>query len=66
MRPEWFNENDIPFDHMWKDDRFWLPQVIENKYVKAYFLFKENQEDIVKQNIKIFEKSMQLIEEIRS
>ena len=58
MKPQWFNENNLPFEQMWKDDIFWLPQIIENNFVKAYFLFKENQEDIIKQNIMISKKKL--------
>lgn len=25
MRPEWFLEDEVPFDRMWIDDRLWLP-----------------------------------------
>lgn len=29
MRPEWFKQSDIPYDHMWEADRLWLPKVLE-------------------------------------
>ena len=28
MRPAWFLLGDIPFDQMWDDNRYWLPQVL--------------------------------------
>lgn len=30
MLPRWFSFNEIPFDSMWIDDKFWLPEVIFN------------------------------------
>src|SRR5690554_6241890 len=27
MAPKWFNFDDIPYDSMWPDDPYWLPQV---------------------------------------
>lgn len=52
MSPKWFNVKEIPFGEMWDDDRFWLPQVLDGKKVKAKFVFKEG-EKISKQNIEI-------------
>ena len=31
MRPEWFNVDEIPYDTMWPDDRFWLPKMLAGK-----------------------------------
>lgn len=39
MAPKWFKLDDIPYDHMWDDDIFWLPQVLEGAYIKANFTF---------------------------
>ena len=51
MRPQWFDIEKIPYEHMWKDDSFWLPFVINNKFVKAFFLFKEDQTTIISHNL---------------
>lgn len=56
IRPEWFNENEIPFDKMWKDDIHWLPHLVNNKCVRAYFLFKDDEETIVSQRVQILDK----------
>ena len=41
MAPEWFNQNQIPFEQMWPDDPYWLPQVLDGKRLKAEFKLDE-------------------------
>lgn len=38
-RPEWFPLADLPFDRMWPDDRYWLPQLLEGRRFRAWFQF---------------------------
>lgn len=42
MKPQWFKISDIPYDDMWSDDPYWLPQVLEGKKVLADFKLNEN------------------------
>lgn len=42
MKPQWFKIDQIPYDLMWPDDKFWLPLFLENKKFKGRFLFGEN------------------------
>ena len=42
MKPQWFNKNKLPFDKMWPDDIFWLPQVLSDKKIQAKFTFGDN------------------------
>lgn len=52
MEPQWFQTEYIPFEHMWPDDEFWVPEVLSGKLVKATFVFNEG--DIVQsKDIKI-------------
>lgn len=37
MKPQWFHHDDIPFDKMWDDDKFWLRAFLEGKSVKGDF-----------------------------
>jgi len=37
MRPQWFKISEIPYDHMWGDDRYWLPDAIAGKRFKAMY-----------------------------
>ena len=39
MRPEWFLFENIPYDQMWSDDKYWLPKLLDNKLFKGCFLF---------------------------
>lgn len=41
MKPEWFKLNNIPYDKMFQDDKYWLPLVLEGKKVKGFFEFDE-------------------------
>jgi len=39
MLPKWFKINEIPYEKMWEDDKFWLPKVIEDHSVYGRVLF---------------------------
>lgn len=41
MIPEWFDIENIPYDKMFPDDKYWLPLILEGKKIKAYFEFDE-------------------------
>ena len=47
MAPRWFKFEEIPYEEMWPDDKYWLPMVLENKRVKAKFLFGDK--DVVEE-----------------
>ncbi|MBZ9572714.1 8-oxo-dGTP diphosphatase [Patescibacteria group bacterium] len=51
MLPKWFKSPEIPFAKMWDDDKFWLPQILEGKKLKANFVFKKG-EKIAEKDIK--------------
>lgn len=54
MNPEWFKTEEIPFDEMWPADKFWIPEILSGKLIKATFILTED--DIVKEkNIEIVE-----------
>lgn len=44
MKPEWFSIDKLPYKQQWADDKHWMPQVLEGKFVKGKFVFKENGE----------------------
>src|SRR5665213_1929976 len=41
MAPQWFNNRNIPYEEMWSDDKFWLPQVVAGEYITAEFHFDD-------------------------
>lgn len=41
MKPQWFSENELPFNNMWPDDRHWFPLFLAGKKFRGKFLFGE-------------------------
>lgn len=39
MKPQWFHIDEIPFDKMWPDDKYWMPLFLSGKKFKGKFLF---------------------------
>ena len=37
--PLWFPIDEIPYEQMWADDQYWLPEVLNNKEVYGHFVF---------------------------
>ncbi|KAF2895652.1 hypothetical protein ILUMI_10511 [Ignelater luminosus] len=44
MRPQWFNFQNIPYDNMWPDSKFWLPLVLKDGWLIARFTYKGDYE----------------------
>ena len=42
-KPQWFGFDEIPFDRMWDDDRFWLPGLLRGKKFDAWFHFEDEE-----------------------
>ena len=42
MKPQWFKIDQIPYELMWPDDRYWMHLFLENKKFKGRFLFDES------------------------
>lgn len=38
--PLWTDVGEVPYDLMWEDDRYWLPQLLSGAYIKGRFLFE--------------------------
>ena len=54
MMPKWFKFDEIPYEQMWDDDKFWLPHILKGEKIEADFTFKEG-EILNNQNIKTVE-----------
>ena len=52
MKPTWFDINNIPFDNMFQDDKYWLPLILEGKQIQAHFKLDEDY-NILSHEIKI-------------
>lgn len=42
MAPKWFKVDEIPYENMWQDDEYWLPQVLNGQKIFGKFTFDEN------------------------
>ncbi len=38
MKPQWFDINEIPFEKMWPDDKYWFPLFLAGKQFEGTFL----------------------------
>ena len=53
MRPEWFDQNKIPFSKMWSDDIYWFTTFLKGQKFTAKFLFDKPLSDkVVEYDIK--------------
>ena len=41
--PHWVDLDDIPFDEMWEDDRYWLPLVVDGRRFAGRWIFDGDQ-----------------------
>ncbi len=39
--PFWVDVNKIPYDKMWEDDQYWLPEAIQGKNIAGNFIFDD-------------------------
>jgi mutator protein MutT len=51
MAPKWFGLDEIPYDEMWADDPYWLPQVLAGKKLVCEFELDEN-DQIARKSVK--------------
>lgn len=40
--PFWCKESEIPYDKMWEDDQYWLPQMFSGEYMLGRFIFDDD------------------------
>ncbi len=52
MKPRWFLRDDIPYDDMWPDDKYWLPEVLKGTKLRADFVFEDG-DNLVKREVNI-------------
>lgn len=54
MAPKWYGITTIPYETMWEDDQYWLPQVLQGDKVVGRFTFDLN-DALLTQNVNIVE-----------
>ena len=55
MKPQWYDEDKIPFKDMWSDDPYWIPLFLEGKKFTGHFLFDDN-DQILEKTLEVNEK----------
>lgn len=50
MKPKWFHKDEIPFNEMWPDDKYWMPLFLDGRKFEGKFLFGES-DVILKQEL---------------
>ena len=43
----WVSVDEIPYEKMWEDDKYWLPKVLEGKSMKGKFWFSKNMKKLL-------------------
>lgn len=46
MQPAWFTPDELPYEKMWQDGRYWLPLVLDGRCLRARFTFKADNESV--------------------
>lgn len=42
MKPRWFSVNEIPYQQMFEDMKYWLPFVLKGQYIKGFFEYNSD------------------------
>mgnify|MGYP000604467105 CR=1 FL=1 len=49
--PRWFPADDLPYDRMWADDRYWLPHLLDGEPFEAHFEFDADGEQLLSKTV---------------
>lgn len=55
--PRWFRLEELPFDEMWIDDRYWLPHVLAGRVVEGRFRFNSDYTELLEWSLDVNEYS---------
>src|SRR3989344_3547623 len=42
MRPQWFRFEDIPFEQMWLEDKYWMPKFLAGQKFEGEFYYNHD------------------------
>lgn len=59
MKPQWFDDDKIPYEEMWSGDPHWLPLFLSDKKFEGRFLFDDN-DQILEKRLELIEKNNEL------
>ena len=45
-KPEWFPTNNLPYEQMWPDDKYWIPKMLNEEKFTARFQFDQDGDQI--------------------
>lgn len=51
VAPAWFPLEQLPFEEMWDDARYWLPQVLAEQAIEAEIVFAEDCETVAEATV---------------
>ncbi|OLS18660.1 MAG: 8-oxo-dGTP diphosphatase [Candidatus Heimdallarchaeota archaeon LC_2] len=46
-RGEWIKIDEIPYDLMWEDDKYWLPKILSGELLKGTFWFSADMKKLI-------------------
>lgn len=46
IQPAWFRLDEIPYDRMWDDCRYWLPPALAGTFVSAHFTYATDNQTV--------------------
>jgi len=50
----WIDFDEIPYEEMWEDDRYWLPVLMEGKHFNGEFHFNDEGNTLLRHKLEIF------------
>jgi len=49
--PGWFHVDELPYDEMWEDDRYWLPHLLAGEPFEGRFAFDADGEELLDRTV---------------
>jgi 8-oxo-dGTP diphosphatase/2-hydroxy-dATP diphosphatase len=64
MSPSWYPLDQLPYDAMWKDDKYWLPFLLKGQKIKAIFNFMNNDDTLGTDDNEIISWSIDVVDDL--